>query len=88
MFSATGTLSDDFLHPPEFSSVRWLEGVERDNSAPQYLMASQRIRGNLDDAEPSTLLIKIGDLGGGNKLFPSCIGMLDLRCYSYMESSS
>lgn len=56
MFTAAGTLSDDFLQPPEFSSVRWLEGVERDNSAPQYLMASQRIRGNLDYAELSTLL--------------------------------
>jgi serine/threonine-protein kinase SRPK3 len=88
MFSAPGTLSDDFLQPPEFSSVRWLEEIERDNRAPQYLMASQRIRGNLDDAELSTILVKIGDLGGGNTLFPDCTGMIDLRRYSYVETSS
>ncbi|KAJ5773606.1 hypothetical protein N7457_008502 [Penicillium paradoxum] len=39
-------------------------GVEVDNSAPRYLMSSQRPRGMLDNAAFSTLLVKIGDMGG------------------------
>ncbi|OKL55726.1 hypothetical protein UA08_09090 [Talaromyces atroroseus] len=65
MFPVVGTSSsDDFLQPPEFSPVTWLGGVEKDDSAPRYLMASQRIRGTLDNADLSTLLVKIGDVGG------------------------
>ncbi|KAJ5951926.1 serine protein kinase, partial [Penicillium vulpinum] len=44
--------------------VRWLPGVEIDQSAPKYLMVSQRLYGLLDDADISTLLVKICDLGG------------------------
>jgi serine/threonine-protein kinase SRPK3 len=70
---------------PEFSPVNWLPGVEVDNSAPRYLISSQRPRGMLDDATFSTLLVKIGDMGGG--LNPSS----DTRMwvinyyYSYVE---
>lgn len=50
---------------PEFSPVKWLPGVKMDNSAPQYLMTSQRPRGMLDNAAFSKLNVKIGDMGGG-----------------------
>lgn len=50
---------------PEFSPVTWLPGVEVDDSAPQYLMPSQRPRGMLDDVHSSKLTVKIGDMGGG-----------------------
>ncbi|KAK6820029.1 hypothetical protein RU639_007085 [Aspergillus parasiticus] len=52
------------LEPPEPSPVRWLEGVRIDTIAPEYLLASQRRRGQLDGVEPSKLMVKIGDLGG------------------------
>ncbi|OQE85783.1 hypothetical protein PENNAL_c0023G05128 [Penicillium nalgiovense] len=53
----------DMLMPPEYSPVRWLPGVKTDKSAPEYLMVSQRPRGLLDNADISTLVVKIGDLG-------------------------
>ena len=53
------------LQPPEFSPVKWLEGVTVDDSAPKYLIPSQRRRGQLNDANFSILEVKIGDLGGG-----------------------
>lgn len=56
---------DEFIVQPEFSSVNWLPGVEVDNSAPRYLVGSQRPRGVLDNAHFSTLTVKIGDLDGG-----------------------
>ncbi|EGE83166.2 CMGC/SRPK protein kinase [Blastomyces dermatitidis ATCC 18188] len=66
MFSIVGAAHGEaFLQPPEFSPVRWLEGVKVDDSAPEYLMATQRRRGELDDADFTTILVKIGDLGGG-----------------------
>lgn len=55
------------LQPPEFSSVKWLKGVTVDDSAPKYLIPSQRRRGQLNDANFSTLEVRIGDLGGGKK---------------------
>lgn len=58
-------LSNIRLSDPERSPVQWLPGVATDQSAPQYLLASQRPRGMLDDADYSTLIVKIGDLGGG-----------------------
>ena len=58
-------LSSEILMPPEISRVIWLPGIEADNSAPQYLVNSQRPRGMLDDATCSALKVKIGDLGGG-----------------------
>lgn len=39
--------------------------MKADNSAPEYLLGSQRRRGLLDGVEPSNLMVKIGDLGGG-----------------------
>ncbi|KAI9749026.1 MAG: aconitate hydratase [Chaenotheca gracillima] len=65
MFSAVNTTSSGVsLEPPEFSVVNWLEGVKVTDAAPRYLMISQRARGVLDCAHFSTLLVKIGDLGG------------------------
>lgn len=66
MFSIPGTAyTENFLQGSQFSPVRWLDGAKADDSAPEYLMVSQRPRGQLDDADFSTLLVKIGDLGGG-----------------------
>lgn len=58
-------LSNIKLLDPERSPVLWLPGVVADNSAPQYLLTSQRPRGMLDDVDYSTLIVKIGDIGGG-----------------------
>ncbi|RDW94233.1 uncharacterized protein DSM5745_01555 [Aspergillus mulundensis] len=60
------------LDPPEFSPVKWLDGVEADNSAPRYLVPSQKRRGALDGVDFSTLLFTIGDLGSvvNNELTP------------------
>ncbi|OJJ46586.1 hypothetical protein ASPZODRAFT_132656 [Penicilliopsis zonata CBS 506.65] len=62
MFSVS-TNDEGFLQPPEFCPVQWLEGVARDDSAPRYLMPTQRPRGYLDNACFSTLTLKIGDFG-------------------------
>ncbi|KAB8262249.1 kinase-like domain-containing protein [Aspergillus pseudonomiae] len=65
MFSVTGTTNiQDFLQPPEFSPVKWLEGTIKDDSPPKYLMPTQRRRGLLDNANWATLVVSIGDLGG------------------------
>lgn len=61
--------SETLLEPPEFSPVRWLEGRAVDDSAPKHLIATQRRRGQLDGADFSDLLVKIGDLGGG-RMYP------------------
>ena len=63
---AETTHHEKFLQPPEFSPVKWLDGVTEDDSAPRYLMPTQRRRGQLDNASFSTLVVRIGDLGGGN----------------------
>lgn len=76
MFSVVGaSVSEVPLQLPEYSPVKWLEGVEVNDTAPRYLITSQRFRGALDDADFSTLLIKIGDMGGGNVAFI-------LRCHA------
>ncbi|KAJ9196824.1 hypothetical protein DTO166G4_662 [Paecilomyces variotii] len=65
MFTAAGVMQNEvFLQPPEFSPVKWLEGTKADNSAPNYLVSSQRRRGQLDNIDISTISVKIGDLGG------------------------
>ncbi|RHZ73682.1 hypothetical protein CDV55_106006 [Aspergillus turcosus] len=65
LFSMVGVASSEtLLQPPEFSPVRWLEGTKVDDSAPKYLMVTQRRRDLLDDADFSKLVVKIGDLGG------------------------
>ncbi|OJD14707.1 CMGC/SRPK protein kinase [Emergomyces pasteurianus Ep9510] len=65
MLSVVGAVhGEEFLQPPEFSPVRWLEGVKRDDSAPEYLMATQRRQGELNDEDFTTILVMIGDLGG------------------------
>ena len=67
MFTVDGAMSSEMpLQQPEYTPVKWLEGIEVDNTAPQYLMTSQRLRGALDDVDFSTLLVKIGDMGGRN----------------------
>jgi serine/threonine-protein kinase SRPK3 len=50
LFSVDGDLSSDSLVDPEFSPVHWLPGVKVDNSAPRYLMSSQRPGRMLDNA--------------------------------------
>lgn len=73
LFSVAGSQSSQaLLQPPEFSPVQWLQGTTADDSAPEYLIASQRRRGQLDDAELDSLNVVIGDLGGG-KISPSSI---------------
>lgn len=69
MFSLAG-VNELRLDPPELSPVRWLEGVKADDCAPEYLIPSQRRRGQLDGADSCTLLVRIGDLGG-DKRYPS-----------------
>jgi serine/threonine-protein kinase SRPK3 len=70
MFTVVGDMSCDVsLQPPECSPVEWLEGIEVDDTAPRYLMTSQRLRGALGDVDFSTLLVKIDDMGGGNVAF-------------------
>lgn len=66
MFSVSGAAAHNEmnLNTLEFSPVRWLEGIEMDGSAPEYLMLSQRYRRELDNTDFSTLEVKIGDLGG------------------------
>ena len=66
MFTINGAMSSEMpLQQPEYIPVKWLQGIE-DNTAPRYLMTSQRLRGALDDVDFSALLVKIGDMGGGN----------------------
>jgi serine/threonine-protein kinase SRPK3 len=65
LFTVKQAQHRESLVPPEFSPVRWLPGITADSSAPRYLMTSQRPRGMLDDASFSSLIVKIGDLGGG-----------------------
>jgi serine/threonine-protein kinase SRPK3 len=68
LFTVT-EFSNSMIVDPELSPVHWRPGVEVDNSAPRYLLTSQRPRGMLDDADFSTLEVRLGDLGGG--LIPS-----------------
>lgn len=56
-----------------------------DNSAPRYLMSSQRPRGMLDNAAFSTLLVKIGDMGGGLNPFDDARMWIINYYHSYVE---
>lgn len=70
----------EFLQEPEKSKVIWLEGIERDNPAPDYLLVSQRPWGLLSDITHSELILKLGDLGGGEYVSPEVYDrMLILR---------
>ncbi|CAG8106730.1 unnamed protein product [Penicillium salamii] len=87
-FTVNGIQCRDFLIPPEFSPVRWLSGVTPDSSAPRYLMVSQRPRGMLDEASASSLIVKIGDLGGAirtNEFHHSPVTPLALRVPEIIE---
>ncbi|ODH16248.1 CMGC/SRPK protein kinase [Paracoccidioides brasiliensis] len=70
------------LSEPEFSPVEWLEGVAVDNSAPRYLLPSQRIHATLDQMDVSATEVKIGDFGGEQcvhqKSFGEKVGILAL----------
>ncbi|KAL4884106.1 kinase-like domain-containing protein [Aspergillus karnatakaensis] len=85
LFTLDCDLSDAMITEPEFSPVEWLPGVEKDNSAPRYLVSSQRPRGMLDDPAFSTLLIKIGDLGGGMSPFAGTRMWYIDSFHSYVE---
>lgn len=70
MFTVVGDMYYDVsLKPPEYSPGAWLEGVEIDDTAPRYLLTSQRLRGALGDVDFSILRVKIGDMGRGNVAF-------------------
>ncbi|KAJ0422517.1 kinase-like domain-containing protein [Aspergillus carlsbadensis] len=58
------TRGEILLEPSEFSPVQWLDEDAVDDNAPKYLITTQRRRGQLDGAEYSELVVKIGDLGG------------------------
>ncbi|RAL01818.1 kinase-like protein [Aspergillus ibericus CBS 121593] len=65
LFSVSGSMDmEKLLQFPEFSPVKWLPGVTEDDSAPKYLVPTQRRRGQLDNAHFSTIKVSIGDLGG------------------------
>lgn len=53
------------LDEPTFCTVKWLDGENVSNAAPQYLLPSQKIRGVLCEVEFSSLMVRIGDLGEG-----------------------
>lgn len=76
------------LQRPKFCPVRWLEGAQPDNSAPEYLVTSQRPQGQLDDVDASIIIIKIGDMGGG-KVYKWSYQVLGIWHYpnSCMESA-
>ncbi|KAJ5090328.1 hypothetical protein N7532_009012, partial [Penicillium argentinense] len=65
LFTVDSDLSNESMMEQEFIPVKWLPGVEADDSAPRYLMDSRRPYGMLDDAPISDLIVKIGDMGGG-----------------------
>ena len=69
MVSVTDAIEnyEDRLESPQFSPVRWLEGVKKDDSAPEYLMPSQRRYNQLKNVHHSRLVVRIGDLGGGKR---------------------
>jgi serine/threonine-protein kinase SRPK3 len=74
MFSLAASFDPEIsLQPPEFSPVKWLEGTVMDDSAPKYLIPSQRSRGALDREDMSSLVVKIGDLGGGKSISLSSV---------------
>lgn len=74
MISVAGaTHNKKFLQAPEFSPVKWLDEVTEDDSAPKYLMPTQRRWGQLDNAPFSTLVVRIGDLGGGKIYLLLCL---------------
>lgn len=65
LFSTVGVRQyDELLRPPALSPVVPLEGVERDDSAPKYLVSPQQRRVRLDSMKTSNILVKIGDLAG------------------------
>lgn len=76
LVAVTDSINDTeaFLEPPQFSPVRWLEGVTKDGSAPEYLMPSQRRYNQLKEVQHFSLVVKIGDLGGGNRQIHSYAG--------------
>lgn len=53
----------------DLQPVEWLSGAEVEDSAPRYLIPSQRLRGMLDDVDFQRLSIQIGDLDGGSAPF-------------------
>ncbi|CAG7942234.1 unnamed protein product [Penicillium salamii] len=91
LFTVNEIQCRDFLIHPQFSPVRWLPGITPDSSAPRYLMVSQRPRGMLDDASASSLMVKIGDLGGAirtNDSNSSPVTPLALRAPELIEGQA
>ena len=78
----------ELLEQPEKSSVRWLEGVKPDDSAPQYLVVSQRPWGMLNDIQHGKLLLKIGDIGGCKQSLTRYDHRVMLNVTSYTTKSA
>ncbi|KAJ5392128.1 hypothetical protein N7509_007618 [Penicillium cosmopolitanum] len=79
LFTLNSNLSSEILTEPELSYIQWLPGIESDNSAPRYLVTSQRPRGMLDDVAFSALTVKIGDMGGDYKLLTVTIALWNIQ---------
>lgn len=62
---AGDTRRDVPLQSGEWCPVKWLGGVQVDDSALGYLITSQMEGRALNDADYSTLTVKIADLCGG-----------------------
>ncbi|OGM50898.1 hypothetical protein ABOM_000697 [Aspergillus bombycis] len=64
LFTVNSDSPEEMLIEPELAYVHWRPGVEVDNSAPRYLVTSQRPDGMLDNTAFSELTVRVGDLGG------------------------
>lgn len=66
LFSVVGDTCNEFpLQPGESCPVKWLDREHIDDSAPEYLITSQKNDGALDKENYSMLSVRICDLGGG-----------------------
>lgn len=65
LFLTAGVRQYDELMRPALNPAVLLEGVERDDNAPKYLVSPQQRRVRLDSMKTSNILVKIGDLAGG-----------------------
>ncbi|BCR86717.1 uncharacterized protein ACHE_30704S [Aspergillus chevalieri] len=64
LFSTAGVRQYDELMRPALNPAVLLEGVERDDNAPKYLVSPQQRRVRLDSMKTSNILAKVGDLAG------------------------
>ncbi|KAE8150353.1 kinase-like domain-containing protein [Aspergillus avenaceus] len=70
LFTVDMSFSDLKTTEGEYIPVVWLPGVIQDRYVPRYLMSSPKLCGMLEDADPSTLIVKVGALGRGHICIP------------------